>query len=97
MENQRRWKCEWDRERVELDKRLKEQWSRSGVREEKSNTINHSDVLKALSRALKRTEESYLDITDKILVENPELALMGSCVLAMLMKGDDVYVVNCWE
>ncbi|KAJ6345137.1 hypothetical protein OIU78_007920 [Salix suchowensis] len=90
-ENQRRWKCEWDRERMELDKRLKEQLNRSGS---DSSPINHDDVLKALSQALKKTEEAYLDNADKMLVENPELALMGSCVLVMLMKGEDVYVMN---
>ncbi|KAJ6670602.1 PROTEIN PHOSPHATASE 2C [Salix viminalis] len=90
-ENQRRWKCEWDRERMELDKRLKEQLNRSGS---DSSPINHEDVLKALSQALKKTEEAYLDNADKMLVENPELALMGSCVLVMLMKGEDVYVMN---
>ncbi|XP_051134247.1 probable protein phosphatase 2C 4 [Andrographis paniculata] len=87
-ENQRRWRCEWDRERLELDRRLKEQ-SRP------SNTAaNHSDVLKALSNALRKTEEAYLDLADKMVVENPELALMGSCVLVTLMKGEDVYVMN---
>ncbi|KAI3423647.1 PPM-type phosphatase domain-containing protein [Psidium guajava] len=91
-ENQRRWKCEWDRERLELDRRLKEQLSRSGSHDGRS--INHCDVLKALSQALKKTEEAFLDIADKMAVENPELALMGSCVLAMLMKGEDVYVMN---
>lgn len=88
-ENQRRWKCEWDRDRLELERRLKEQMNQSGC-----NGINHNDVLKALSQALRKTEEAYLDIADKMLVENPELALMGSCVLAMLMKGEDVYVMN---
>lgn len=91
-DNQRRWKCEWDRERLELDRRLKEQLDRSGSLG--SRSINHSDVLKALSQALKKTEEAYLDIADKMLNVNPELALMGSCVLVMLMKGDDVYVMN---
>ena len=56
--------------------------------------IDHSDVLKALSRALRKTEEAYLDVADQVLDENPELALMGSCVLVMLMKGEDVYVMN---
>ncbi|RVW65931.1 putative protein phosphatase 2C 4 [Vitis vinifera] len=51
-------------------------------------------VLKALSQALRKTEESYLEIADKMVMENPELALMGSCVLVMLMKGEDVYVMN---
>ncbi|KAH9620083.1 hypothetical protein KSS87_016228 [Heliosperma pusillum] len=94
-ENQRRWKCEWDRERIELDRRLKEQWNRRGdfdTREGKM--VNHSEVLKALSEGLRKTEDAYLDIADKMLDENPELALMGSCVLAMLMKGEDVYVMN---
>ncbi|KAL4571050.1 hypothetical protein LXL04_017800 [Taraxacum kok-saghyz] len=87
-ENQRRWKCEFDRERLELDRRLKEHMN-SG-----SNSVNHADVLKALSQGLKKTEDAYLDIADQMLVENPELALMGSCVLVMLMKGEDVYVMN---
>ncbi|KAL7590143.1 probable protein phosphatase 2C 23 [Lactuca sativa] len=88
-ENQRRWKCEFDRERLELDRRLREHMNSNG-----SNSINHSDVLKALSQGLKKTEEAYLDIADQMLDENPELALMGSCVLVMLMKGEDVYVMN---
>lgn len=90
-ENQRRWKCEWDRERLELERRLKEQLSRSGS---EGSAIDHSDVLKALSRALRKTEEAYLEIADKMVTENPELALMGSCVLVMLMKGEDVYLMN---
>ncbi|KAA8543887.1 hypothetical protein F0562_021936 [Nyssa sinensis] len=91
-ENQRRWKCEWDRERLELDRRLKEQLNRSDSNG--SGAINHSDVLKALSQALRKTEEAYLDIADKMVMVNPELALMGSCVLVMLMKGEDVYLMN---
>ncbi|GKV08122.1 hypothetical protein SLEP1_g19800 [Rubroshorea leprosula] len=91
-ENQRRWKCEWDRGRLELEQRLKEQLNRNGS--DGSRSVNHSEVLKALSQALRKTEESYLDIADKMLMENPELALMGSCVLVMLMKGEDVYVMN---
>ncbi|KAJ9565331.1 hypothetical protein OSB04_001297 [Centaurea solstitialis] len=88
-DNHRRWKCEFDRERLELDRRLKQELNSNG-----SNSINHSDVLKALSQGLKKTEEAYLDIADQMLVENPELALMGSCVLVMLMKEEDVYVMN---
>ncbi|KAF5744611.1 protein phosphatase 2C 23 [Tripterygium wilfordii] len=91
-ENQRRWKCEWDRERLELDRRLKEQLNYQSV--SSKGAINHGDVLKALSQALKKTEDAYFDIADRMLMENPELALMGSCVLVMLMKGDDVYVMN---
>ncbi|KAJ0546354.1 putative protein-serine/threonine phosphatase [Helianthus annuus] len=88
-ENQRKWKCEFDRERLELDRRLREYMNYNG-----SKSVNHSDVLKALAQGLKKTEEAYLDTADQMLVENPELALMGSCVLVMLMKGEDVYVMN---
>lgn len=101
QENQRRWKYEWDRERLELDCRLKEQSDRTdtdlgsgGDSGGGFKAINHGEVLKAMSRALKKTEETYFEIADKMLDENPELALMGSCVLAMLMKGEDVYVMN---
>ncbi|KAG1337878.1 putative protein phosphatase 2C 4 [Cocos nucifera] len=91
LENQRRWKCEWNRERLELDRRLKEQ---SNLSSKGNGSVNHLEVLKALSQALRKTEESFLDIADKMVSENPELALMGSCVLVMLMKGEDVYLMN---
>ncbi|PIA60249.1 hypothetical protein AQUCO_00300037v1 [Aquilegia coerulea] len=91
-ESQERWRCQWDRERLELDRKLKEHLSQTNS--EGTAAINHNDVLKALSVALKKTEEAYLDLADKMLMENPELALMGSCVLVMLMKGEDVYVMN---
>ncbi|KAK9126948.1 hypothetical protein Scep_015794 [Stephania cephalantha] len=93
-ESHERWKCEWDRERLELDLKLKEQLGSGGGGGGNSGAINHSDVLKALSQALRMTEEAYLDIADKMVMVNPELALMGSCVLVMLMKGEDVYVMN---
>lgn len=89
-ENQRRWRCEWDRERLDLDRRLKEEINRNGA----GGGVSHGDVLKALSQALRKTEDAYLGIADLMLMENPELALMGSCVLVMLMKGEDVYVMN---
>ncbi|XP_008802747.1 probable protein phosphatase 2C 4 [Phoenix dactylifera] len=91
LENQRRWKCEWNKERLELDRRLKEQSNRSS---KGNGLVNHLEVLKALSQALGKTEESFLDIADKMVSENPELALMGSCVLVMLMKGEDLYLMN---
>ncbi|KAF2538286.1 hypothetical protein F2Q68_00023549 [Brassica cretica] len=58
------------------------------------NDCDHGDVLKALVQALRKTEESYLELADTMVEENPELALMGSCVLVTLMKGEDVYVMN---
>ncbi|PIA39105.1 hypothetical protein AQUCO_02700349v1 [Aquilegia coerulea] len=91
-ESQKRWKCEWDRERLELEQKLKEQLNNSATKNEKA--VNHAEIMKALSQALRKTEEAFLDITDLMSNENPELALMGSCVLVMLMKGEDVYLMN---
>ncbi|KAH6762456.1 poltergeist like 4 [Perilla frutescens var. hirtella] len=73
------------KERVDLDMKL---------REKLSDLSSDGGVLKALSEALRKTEASYLEIADMMLMENPELALMGSCVLVMVMKGDDVYLMN---
>lgn len=75
------------KERTELDRKLREKLSNLG-------SADHSGVLKALSEALRKTEASYLEIADMMLMENPELALMGSCLLVMVMKGDDVYLMN---
>ncbi|CAA2974247.1 probable phosphatase 2C 4 [Olea europaea subsp. europaea] len=83
------------KERVELDRKLREKLRNLGADVvQGNNTINHLGVVKALSEALRKTEASYLEIADMMLTETPELALMGSCVLVMVMKGDDVYLMN---
>ncbi|KAK7330877.1 hypothetical protein VNO77_25083 [Canavalia gladiata] len=63
-------------------------------RRRKVGPVDHDLVLSALSRALQVTELAYLDMTDKLLDTNPELALMGSCLLVALMRDEDVYVMN---
>ncbi|KAI3689581.1 hypothetical protein L2E82_47542 [Cichorium intybus] len=63
-------------------------------RKKKSGPVDHELVLKAMSRALEVTELAYLDMTDKVMDQYPELALMGSCLLAVLMRDEDVYVMN---
>ncbi|PWZ53083.1 Protein phosphatase 2C 35 [Zea mays] len=87
-DDQRRWKCEWERDCSSGLKPPTKRPPRS------SSQNDHLAVLKALARALRRTEEAYLDVADKMVGEFPELALMGSCVLAMLMKGEDMYLMN---
>ncbi|KAM3406179.1 hypothetical protein ACQJBY_000312 [Aegilops geniculata] len=54
----------------------------------------HGAVLDALARALRRTEEGYFSEAEARAAECPELAMMGSCVLVLLMKGADVYSMN---
>ncbi|XP_020217516.1 protein phosphatase 2C 29 [Cajanus cajan] len=65
-----------------------------GGRRRKVGPVDHELVLGALSRALEMTELAYLDMTDKLIDSNPELALMGSCLLVVLMRDEDVYVMN---
>ncbi|XP_024515451.1 probable protein phosphatase 2C 23 [Selaginella moellendorffii] len=91
--NQRRilqYRYEWEQERIKSEKEREEQRQRLHGR----GAVNHAAVLKALARALEATEESYLDMIDEMFEENPELALIGSCVLVMLMKDEDVYILN---
>ncbi|KAH0461987.1 hypothetical protein IEQ34_009562 [Dendrobium chrysotoxum] len=56
--------------------------------------VDHDAVMKALARALEMKEEAYVDKVEKALDSNPELTLMGSCVLVMLIKDQDVYLMN---
>ncbi|KAK8512291.1 hypothetical protein V6N13_097057 [Hibiscus sabdariffa] len=74
----KKWKCDCDSQRFELSMNPT------------TSKFEHSHILKALSEALTRTEETYLKMADL----KPELHAMGSCVLVMLMNGEDVYVMN---
>ncbi|KAJ7973166.1 putative Protein phosphatase 2c [Quillaja saponaria] len=86
------WSYDWHREETCFDERIVEP---SGpIRKCKSVVVDHDAVLRAMARALERTEEAYMEMVENTLDTNPELALMGSCVLVMLMKDQDVYVMN---
>nr|XP_023910781.1 protein phosphatase 2C 32 [Quercus suber] len=86
------WSYDWHREETCVDERMIEP---SGpIRRCKYGVIDHDAVLRAMARALERTEEAYMEMVEKAHDKNPELALMGSCVLVMLMKDQDVYVMN---
>ncbi|CAN8257368.1 unnamed protein product [Cochlearia groenlandica] len=86
-----KWRCEWENNNSSKTKCDKDCCDHKGSN---LTTTNHKDVLEALSQALRKTEEAYLELADMMVKENPELALMGSCVLVTLMKGEDVYVMN---
>ncbi|XP_050375816.1 protein phosphatase 2C 29 [Argentina anserina] len=88
-----------DKEKVEVENRVEEEEeeeerSAPPGRRRKEGPVDHELVLRALSRALHVTELAYLDMTDKVIDTNPELALMGSCLLVVLMRDEDVYVMN---
>lgn len=85
------WSYDWHREETFVDKKLVE--ASGPIRICKSG-VDHNAVLRAMSQALDKTEEAYMKMVENNLDKNPELALMGSCVLVMLMKDQDVYVMN---
>ncbi|KFK24745.1 hypothetical protein AALP_AA8G019000 [Arabis alpina] len=90
LEKSVKWKCEWEN----CNDSNKKTESCDDHKGTDSTRRNHRDVLKALLQALRKTEEAYLELADMMVKENPELALMGSCVLVTLMKGEDIYVMN---
>ncbi|XP_047331734.1 probable protein phosphatase 2C 23 [Impatiens glandulifera] len=56
--------------------------------------VKSKNVLKSLSEGLRKTESTFFQISDMMLKEHPELCLMGSCVLVMVMKSEDIYLMN---
>jgi serine/threonine protein phosphatase PrpC len=93
------WNFDWHRDyrdhQSHTDEKAQNPRMRPGiVRRCKSGPVDHDAVLKAMSNALESTEEAYMEMVESVLDKNPELALMGSCVLVMLMKDQDVYVMN---
>ncbi|XP_031124824.1 protein phosphatase 2C 29 [Ipomoea triloba] len=76
------------------ENRVEEERSIGNGRRRKVGPVDHELVLRAMSGALEITELAYLDMTDKLLDRYPELALMGSCLLVVLMRDEDVYVMN---
>ncbi|ONK63127.1 uncharacterized protein A4U43_C07F11690 [Asparagus officinalis] len=86
------WSYDWHREEHQVDEPM---FNPSVVvRRCKSGPVDHDAVLSAMTQALANTEEAYMEMVEMSLDRNPELALMGSCVLVMLMKDQDVYVMN---
>ncbi|KAL6878374.1 hypothetical protein ACP4OV_012544 [Aristida adscensionis] len=86
------WNYDWHRDQPHEDESIIK--PSEVTRRCKSGPVEHDAVLRAMSRALETTEEAYMEIVEKELDRHPELTLMGSCVLVMLMKDQDVYVMN---
>ncbi|XP_072959006.1 probable protein phosphatase 2C 26 [Typha angustifolia] len=89
------WLPKWRYVSEDKVKETKVAADRGDSRRRKAGPVsNHGLVLSALSRALEVTEHAYLEMTDKAMDCNPEIALMGSCLLVVLMRDEDVYVMN---
>ncbi|CAA7024851.1 unnamed protein product [Microthlaspi erraticum] len=77
-----------------ISSRVEEGVEKKRRKRRKAGTVDHELVLKAMANGLETTEQAFLEMTEKILDTNPELALMGSCLLVALMRDDDVYIMN---
>ena len=84
------WSYDWERPALAVRAPMKAPI----VRRSKARPAEHGAVLSALRRALEATEAAFMETVEKALHQNPELALMGSCVLVMLMKDQDVYAMS---
>jgi serine/threonine protein phosphatase PrpC len=87
-----RWRRKTSKSKEEI---LMPTHSKGAISVKKLGPINdHNTVLNALAQSLESTEKLYLDMAEKLMASNPELALMGSCLLVALIRDDDVYVMN---
>ncbi|XP_078446485.1 protein phosphatase 2C family protein [Wolffia australiana] len=88
------WGYDWHRDSGAGGGAAEEPGGSVGERRCKAGPADHGAVLAALRRALEATERAFMEMVDRALDRTPELALMGSCVLVMLMKDQDVYAMN---
>lgn len=51
-------------------------------------------VLAGLKKSISQTETEFLDMVEQEMEERPDLAMVGSCVLATLLQGQDLYTIN---
>ncbi|KAJ3682721.1 hypothetical protein LUZ60_012948 [Juncus effusus] len=76
----------------DVNKILRKQLSKPSSSQ--NERIQHKQILNALAEALKKTEEKYFEMAENRGMQNPELGLMGSCLLVVLLKGEHVYLMN---
>lgn len=63
--------------------------------DEESNYENYqSDIIGCLHRALEQAESDFMCMVEREMEDRPDLVSVGSCVLAVLLCGDDIYVLN---
>lgn len=77
------WNYDWHREKACIDEKMGEYAGL--IRNCKSGIVDHASVLRAIARALDQTEEDYMEMVEKALDKNAKLALMGSCVLTLVI------------
>ncbi|XP_021290541.1 probable protein phosphatase 2C 40 [Herrania umbratica] len=58
-----------------------------------SNSFSHG-VLDSFQRALSQAENDFLYMVEQEMEDRPDLVSVGSCVLVMLLHGNDLYTLN---
>ncbi|KAK6254506.1 hypothetical protein SCA6_015811 [Theobroma cacao] len=58
-----------------------------------SNSFRHG-VLDSFQRALSQAENDFLYMVEQEMEDRPDLVSVGSCVLVMLLHGNDLYTLN---
>lgn len=61
---------------------------------ERSGDSYKHKVLNSLERALAQAENDFLRMVEQEMEERPDLVSVGSCVLAALLHGKDLYLLN---
>lgn len=61
--------------------------------EETSDSLRHK-VLDSLQRSLCQAEHDFLSMVEQEMEDRPDLVSVGSCVLVVLLLGNDLYTLN---
>ncbi|BAT80260.1 hypothetical protein VIGAN_02325800 [Vigna angularis var. angularis] len=57
-------------------------------------SFSHSKVLDGLQHVLSQVENDFLCMVEQEMEERPDLVSIGSCVLLVLLHGNDLYTLN---
>ena len=60
----------------------------------KGGLPTHEKVRTTLDLVLRETEEAFFEATEQGATENPEVGIMRSCALVMMMNGKDIYLMK---
>ncbi|ESW10901.1 hypothetical protein PHAVU_009G247700 [Phaseolus vulgaris] len=62
--------------------------------EASSKSFSHGTVLDGLQHVLSQVENDFLCMVEQEMEERPDLVSIGSCVLLVLLHGNDLYTLN---
>ncbi|KAL0434066.1 UNVERIFIED_CONTAM: putative protein phosphatase 2C 40 [Sesamum latifolium] len=80
---------DWDLEEETLDGCSSV--SREGLKEDR---LFRQSVLESLERALGEAENEFLQMVEREMEDRPDLVSIGSCVLLVLLHGNNLYLLN---